>query len=535
MGRLLAPLALAALAAALLAPAAAPAAIRNASWCSIEPTPPCIQSASVDGAPVAPDHPRWDVLVSAVQDEERGFLWTAVRKTAGGFDTALGPESLDDTWVVTFDAGTAVPRIVSALGRPGPVARAPQPDGTHRVTVTATPVVSGGDCDHRTWPWRCPSAATPEKVGALGGDVGDFGAWQDAAQQRAIHGLNLATNIPATSLPPEIAEDSATGARHLLLRLAGPHFRADGATLFRGFLHLRIPAAFLRELYGIDDLATLTGGGVTTEVGGARTGAGSASIAQEPGGGALLVDISDMTFSARTVRGPGPPRDADPSDRRAGEPRRRHGDAEVPRRPRPRLADSLLRGALRRRGAPWLPARVRPPDDPVRPRPGARRGLPLPGPRALARGGRRVVGLLPQPHGFEGAGPRGAVGDADGLTVAQEPDLPEAPGDAHAASLAAAALVDVDGDRVLVFDDLPDVVAPVVERAHPAGEEPPHGVGSARRGGEVGAADLPQVPLHVGGEDAPHLVRRLQGTVEVAPHDLHVLPRHRAQCSSGLG
>jgi hypothetical protein len=72
--------------------------------------------------------------------------------------------------------------------------------------------------------------------------------------------------MAATGLPPEIVNDPTTGAPQLLVRLANPHFRQDGSTVFHGFAHQRIPNAFLREVYAIDSPATLTTSGLAPVV-----------------------------------------------------------------------------------------------------------------------------------------------------------------------------------------------------------------------------------------------------------------------------
>lgn len=74
---------------------------------------------------------------------------------------------------------------------------------------------------------------------------------------------------------------------------------ADGSTVFHGFEHIRIPNAFLRVVYGIDYPSTLT------TVGLVPTGAGPdavVSVHQEAGDDAMLVDITNMTFSAHLVK-----------------------------------------------------------------------------------------------------------------------------------------------------------------------------------------------------------------------------------------
>jgi hypothetical protein len=167
------------------------------------------------------------------------------------------------------------------------------------VTITANPVLLVGTCDQTSWPWTCPSTADTQWDGYLDGELTDYQAWSDVAQRDSMYGMNYASNVSATSLPPEIVSDPTTGEQQILVRLANPHFEQDGTTVFEGFVHQRIPNAFLQTVYGIDDPSTLTSSGLTPVVSGTPTG--TFSVTQESGGDAMLVDATDLTFSARKL------------------------------------------------------------------------------------------------------------------------------------------------------------------------------------------------------------------------------------------
>jgi hypothetical protein len=111
--------------------------------------------------------------------------------------------------------------------------------------------------------------------------------------------MNYFTNVVATSIPPEITEDSA-GDPMLLIRLANSHRRQDGSTLVKGHGELRIPNAFLKEVYGIPDPATMTGTSLTPSLSGG--GPGTVTAAQEVGDKAMLVTYDNVEFSARKLR-----------------------------------------------------------------------------------------------------------------------------------------------------------------------------------------------------------------------------------------
>jgi hypothetical protein len=271
------------------------------SYCSGPVPPPCIVSATVNGTPVPADDPNWSVEVDLFTGGgSNDLLWQVLSVgTANPF--VLGPASLDDVWVITIDTGTVVPRVAFTHGTAVDVNRVDDGDGTYRVTITATPVVMTGECDQSVWPWTCPETASMEWDGYLDGNVTDYGAWDDVAQRNSMYGLDYSTNVSATSVPPEIVNDPGSGHEQLLIRLANPHFRMDGTTVFEGFVHQRIPNAFLSSVYGLDDPSSLTSSGLDPVVTGPGA-VGTTSVVQEPGGAAMLVDIEGLTFSARKVR-----------------------------------------------------------------------------------------------------------------------------------------------------------------------------------------------------------------------------------------
>lgn len=271
-------------------------------WCSDGVAPPCVESAFVNGTEVKSGDPNWDVDALLVTPDETGgssvILWNVQSKTnANNFE--LGPDSLDDTWQVTIDAGTVKPRVNWALGDKVSVGRVDDGDGTYHVSITGNPTVVLGDCDQSVWPWSCPSTATMEWNGYFGGEVTDYNAWADETQREAMTGMDYFTNISATSMPPELSYDSS-GVPFILLRLANPHYYPDGTTVFQGFAHVRIPNQFLKQVYGIDDPSTLTGAGLDPSVSG--SGSGTISVTQETGGDAMLVNVDGLTFSHRIVR-----------------------------------------------------------------------------------------------------------------------------------------------------------------------------------------------------------------------------------------
>lgn len=275
--------------------AAPPAAPASSHWCS-DPgaTAPCIISATLNGASISPGDPTWDVSFTTYSVGGSSSIRFSPLKN---MSLELGPDSLDDVWVITIDPGPVVPRVVSAAGKDLAVAR-----GSGSVQVTATPViVTDNDECNPSWPWSCPETAGSERVGYLDVEITDYGTWDNPSQRAAFLGMNYATNVGMRSLPPEIEHDPTTGEERILIRLANHHFRADGTTVFVGFVELRIPYLFLRRVYGIDDPSTLTGTGITPAVSGSSAGSGTFTVGPDPAGGALLVEGDGITFSRRVI------------------------------------------------------------------------------------------------------------------------------------------------------------------------------------------------------------------------------------------
>jgi Fibronectin type III domain len=259
-------------------------------------TAPCVDSVTVNGGALPSGY-----AVTAVAnnfDTEHQVLWNVTGPNSGD-PYELGAAARDDTWVIKIDTGTVVPRVAFTHGDNVTIDRTADGDGSYHVTITASPEQLTGVCNQSSWPWTCPPTATQQWDGYLDGQLTDYGSWEDTAQRDAMYGMDFATNVAATSSPPEITGDASTGVDQLLIRLAAPHFLMDGTTVFHGFVHLRIPNAFLRNAYGIDDPATLTTAGLDPELSGSG---GTVTVTPESDGDALLVDATNLTFSARALR-----------------------------------------------------------------------------------------------------------------------------------------------------------------------------------------------------------------------------------------
>ncbi len=276
---------------------AAPPAPAAERWCATGSLPPCVNAATVDGLPVGPTHPQYLIDTSPVASGgSTEFLWS-VEDRATGAD--LGSGALAQDWAIEWSTGAVPPRVSFVRGGEAGVVRT-ETAGNHSIEIRSSPVyaANNSDCDQSSSPWTCPDVPEHEFAAYLAGQVTDYGSWDDVPQRLAFDGMDFATNVALTSVPPEIVGDPATGASQLRVPLASHHFLGDGTTVFEGRAEVRIPNAFLKAVYEIDDPATLTSAGLATS----GTGGGTAVVTQAVGGGAMRVEISGVTFSQRNVK-----------------------------------------------------------------------------------------------------------------------------------------------------------------------------------------------------------------------------------------
>src|SRR5581483_11275906 len=235
-------------------------------------------------------------VIEADNDGFRDLLFFVEKHTTND----LGPSSTDDTWDLTLDMGTLAPRMVAVIGDNLVVQRHHHADGSYSVEVVASPVhTTSGNCDTSSWPWTCTSPSTQDYYG-LNGEVNDAGGWTDTSQIPDFWGMQMATNVEARDWPPQVVDDPTTGAQQLLTDLAAPH-RYSNDDLFIGSFSERVPNAYLRDVYGVDDPASMTGSSLNAGFTGADTSAGSVTVSQESGGDAMLVNATGLKFSAKQL------------------------------------------------------------------------------------------------------------------------------------------------------------------------------------------------------------------------------------------
>lgn len=277
-----------------------PAHATTSSWCALNGnTTPCVLSATRNGSNITDSDPNWNFdLLDVSSGGAHDWLWGL---TYNGSND-VGASEKTNPWDVVFDFGTIVPRVVFTHGSTVFIARdASNTPTDYTVEVTANPITLSNSCNQTSWPWTCDDTPTDSGQywnGFLGGEITDFGQWTDVDQRNAIYGMDYSTNIDATDIPPQLLGDPSTDTAQILVDLANAHFQPDGSTVFEGNLHLVIPKAYLRAVYGIDDPTSLTGTGVVPSLTGSEGGTVTTSL--DPSNN-VVVDGSNIQFTARRI------------------------------------------------------------------------------------------------------------------------------------------------------------------------------------------------------------------------------------------
>jgi hypothetical protein len=243
---------------------------------------------------LTPTDPNVDLAISSFSDRgSQNFLFD-IESTTTGSD--LGPGAVGSTFKVIINTGQMVPRVAAGQANVS-FQRNQLPDGTYQLTITGSPVKMNDNsgCDFSGPSPTCPFQAQKTYAALFQVQVDDYNVnIYPANWVPTFYGMDLATNVAETGLPPQIMNDSSNN-EELVLQLADYHEYAD-STLTSGFVHLRIPAAFLKTVYGIDDPTTVTGSALQASI-----GAGTVTITPEAGNQALDVNVTGITFSTQTL------------------------------------------------------------------------------------------------------------------------------------------------------------------------------------------------------------------------------------------
>lgn len=268
--------------------------------CGTSVPKPCIVSFTRNGSTSVGD---FSVSGLSFNDTGGRQLLMHIEKAGGdngGLD--LGAAARADTFSVTLDMGTMVPRIAAGKARDVSVTRK-RSGGGFLLTITGKAILLAGQCDQSAWPWRCPEKNVVVNDPGYFNNVQWDGLWSaeiydadyidDTALRNSLYGLDYFHNFAASEIPPQVQISGPDDVASLVISIANRRYLDDLSTLVVGHAELRIPDSFLRVGYGITDIASMTGSSVSV------TGSGSGAtttVTHDEAGGALRVLIDNVTF-----------------------------------------------------------------------------------------------------------------------------------------------------------------------------------------------------------------------------------------------
>lgn len=253
---------------------------------------------TADGVAVLPPDNPGDEHVAPVfdfngGDGEHGFGFN-VQYFDGGSGTLNLPNP-DVEYSVVIDTGTQRIKNVEGWASEGAVSRSFADPDHKLLTVTAHPAHFLHSClyDDNINGFACPyTAAAEDEVNWLSFVAGDGFQWYEGD---ASDGVYVFTNVDVGGQnPPNFIQDTGT----LLFELQNSHRNAALET-FHGEGTIRLPNAYVRELWGVPDPATMTSTSLAATLG---SGTGTIDIAQESGNDAMVITLSDVTFSKRKLK-----------------------------------------------------------------------------------------------------------------------------------------------------------------------------------------------------------------------------------------
>ncbi len=272
-------------------------------WCADIPgAGTCVVSATYDGSPLSYSSPAYAVWATFYPVPGAGadtVQWSIQPKSASDLSAALG-----HTFSITIRTNV-VPRAIDGFGTSMSYTRSGPSSGKYTVTITGQPVEvqTQNGCTYPPGGPTCSSVSPGPSQAILQGEIDDYNYtnYSDPSYPPGLvdsfNGMDMWTNIAETGLPPTINQSS--GQNELQIELADHHFEHDATTVVHGDFSLRIPAAFLATMWGINDLSTLATDGLNASIG---AGGGTLTVTVEPGNTGVQVQISGLTFSRRKLK-----------------------------------------------------------------------------------------------------------------------------------------------------------------------------------------------------------------------------------------
>lgn len=252
-------------------------------WCA-DTAAPCLLSASRNGVDLTAGDPDIEIQLTSAQTANPDYDYFSFIVVDNSGD--LLPS---DLYSLTFDLGTLRPdRSESYSARPD-IDRIDDGDGTHKFRITGRPVHLTYGCND-SYPIVCPSVATSDayefsgEVYRLKTDL-TFQGFDQAQDVDVVNGIYLV--------------DPGDAPAYLVSEWGNSHYETDGTTVVHGQARFRISYTMLRRDFAIPNPETMT---ATSMVGSINGSPATFEFTQDPDGDGMIVDISGVTFSKRTVK-----------------------------------------------------------------------------------------------------------------------------------------------------------------------------------------------------------------------------------------
>lgn len=256
-------------------------------WCSDGGAKPCIVSFTRNGVGQPHTAGELDLDVSLQSTVDYGHTFNFSVNNDPDTPSPI-PLTTADAISFVLDTGAHHPDYISGFEHQTDVdVWQDSGSGDWMLRVTGTPVRVGSGCnDAAAWPWPCPTVS--------GGDSiyfeGDVTAYKADVNQDFV-GFYAGTNVTYNGI---FMDTDSTGAKVLDMEAVAPQYFDDGTTPVTGSVHFRVPNVMLRDDFGIPDPSTMTAGSMSGTVNGSTA---TFTIAQDPDGGGMYIDVSGFTFA----------------------------------------------------------------------------------------------------------------------------------------------------------------------------------------------------------------------------------------------
>ncbi len=268
------------------------------AYCAITPAPPCIVSFTHNGSTVDPTAYR--IQWNEVQPSSGFYSWYFSKFIGASWSSDMGADETANTFAVKFDFGSFNPRTIAGLAAPRTSTAVVWSGAAphYLVQISESPVHWVTGCVEGN-PTPCPMTGSSEAFGYLSGVAND-GRWfgTSEAEHQQIAGFYTFSNTDISD-DPVITTDAITGARTMVFVIQSPH-ESPSHALFYGNQYLRIPNRTLHDVYGIPAPATMTAASLGATI--SSGGSGTITVTPEAGHGAMLIAVTNVTFSKRSVK-----------------------------------------------------------------------------------------------------------------------------------------------------------------------------------------------------------------------------------------